>query len=159
MMPRCCDQMRRIAGCHLLLRGSRWMPVSVNRTFGPNDCCSAGGPVITAYLFAVVEEDRIIGWLENSAFAVQDVLADGTLAPHDLTAAALALQAADADRKADEGGVIGISSLIAERRIQEQNTGQLPAELRKAAFERAAVQILDKLQGHSVLGVFLTELL
>jgi hypothetical protein len=115
--------------------------------------------VITAYLSAVVEEDRIVGWLENSAFAVQDVQADGTLAPHDLTAAGLALHATDADTEANEAGVIGISSLIAERRIQEQNTGQLPAELREAAFERAAVQILDKLQGHSVVGVFLTELL
>ena len=29
--------------------------------------------------------------------------------------------------------------------------------LREAAFERATVQILDKLQGHSVVGVILTD--
>jgi len=45
--------------------------------------------------------------------------------------------------------------LIAERRIRGQKTGNLPAELREAAFERAEVQILDKLQGHSVVGVLL----
>jgi hypothetical protein len=77
---------------------------------------------------------------------------------HDLTAAALALQAANADMNASKAGVVGISALIAERRIQEQHTGYLPPELREAAFERAAVQILDKLQGHSVVGVLLTEL-
>ena len=59
--------------------------------------------------------------------------------------------------KADRAGVVGISSLIAERRIQEQNTGNLPSGLREAAFERAAVQILDKLQGHSVVGVVLYD--
>jgi hypothetical protein len=134
------------------------MPVSVNRTFGPNDRCSADGPVITAYLSAVIEGDGIVDWMKNSAFAVQEVQADGTLAPHDLTAAALALQAANADMNANKAGVVGISALIAERRIQEQNTGHLPPELREAAFERAAVQILDKLQGHSVVGVLLTEL-
>jgi hypothetical protein len=58
---------------------------------------------------------------------------------------------------ATRAGVVGISSLVAERRIQEQNSGQLPADLRQAAFERAAVQILDKLQGHPVVGVFLSD--
>jgi hypothetical protein len=57
--------MPRIAGCHLLLRGNRWMPVSINRSVGPNDRCSSNGPVITAYLWAVVEEDRIVGWMKT----------------------------------------------------------------------------------------------
>ena len=52
---------------------------------------------------------------------------------------------------------MGITSLIAERRILEQNTGHLPLKLREAAFERATIQILDKLQGHSVVGVLLTN--
>jgi len=46
---------------------------------------------------------------------------------------------------------------LAERRIREQNAGILPSALREAAFERAAVQILDKLQGHSVVGVVLYD--
>jgi hypothetical protein len=151
------SQTRRIAGCHLLLRGNRWMPVSVNKTLGANDRCSPSGAVISAYLSAAVEGGTIVGWMKNSAFTVQEVQLDGTLAPLDLTAVALALQADSADMKANRAGVVGISSLIAERRIQEQNTGHLPSKLREAAFERATVQILDKLQGHSVVGVLLYD--
>ena len=147
------SQGRRIAGCHLLLRGNRWMPVSVNKVLGAKDRCSPGSAVISAYLSAVVEGDTIVGWLGNSAFSVQEVLPDGTLAPLDLTPARLALQAYDADMEASKAGIIGVSSLIAGRRIQEQNTGNLPSKLREAAFERATVQILDKIQGHSVVGV------
>jgi hypothetical protein len=86
---------------------------------------------------------------------VREVGVDGTLAPLDLTPLALALEARNLDAKAAKAGVVGISSLIAERRIREQNTGNLPSALREAAFERAAVQILDKLQGHPVVGVVL----
>jgi hypothetical protein len=67
------------------------------------------------------------------------------------------LQADDADMKANRAGVVGISSLIAERRILEHNTGRLTSELREAAFERATMQILDKLQGHPVVGVLLFD--
>jgi hypothetical protein len=133
------------------------MPVSVNRKLGPNDRCSPGGAVISAFLCAVVEGDTIVGWMENSGFMVREVGVDGTLAPLDLTPAAMALEAQNFDAKAAKAGVVGISSLIAERRIQEQNTGNLPSGLREAAFERAAVQILDKLQGHSVVGVVLYD--
>jgi len=133
------------------------MPVSVNKKLGANDRCSPGGAVITACLSAVIEGDTIVGWMKNSAFIVREVQLDGALAPLELTAAALALQADNADMKATRAGVVGISSLIAERRIQEQNTGHLPSELREAAFERATVQILDKLQGHSVVGVLLSD--
>jgi hypothetical protein len=151
------NQTRRIASCHLLLRGNRWMPISVNRTLGANDRCSPNGPVIAAYLSAVVEGDTIVGWMKYSGFTLQEVQLDGTLAPLDLTAAALALQADSADVKANRAGVVGISALIADRRIQEQNTGHLPSKLREAAFERATVQILDKLQDHSVVGVLLSD--
>jgi hypothetical protein len=102
--------------------------------------------VTAAYLSAVIEGDTIIGWLENSGFTVQEVQLDGTLARLDITAAALALQAGSADMEAAKAGAVGISSLIAGRRIKEQNTGHLPSTLREAAFERATIQILDKLQ-------------
>src|SRR6266566_1007706 len=150
-------QTRRIAFCHLLLRGNRWMPVSVNKKLGPNDRCSPGGAVITALLSAVVEGDAIVGWMENSGFMVREVGVDGTLAPLDLKPVALAVDAPNFDAKAAEAGAAGISSLIAKRRIQEQKAGNLPLGLRDAAFERAAVQILDKLQGHSVVGVLLLD--
>lgn len=133
------------------------MPVSVNRALGAHDRCSPDGVVIAAYLSAVVEEDTIVGWLEHSGFTVQEVQLDGTLAPLGITAAALALQAGSADMKAAKAGVVSISLLIAGRRIKEQNTGHLPSRLREAAFERATVQILDKLQGHSVVGVLLFD--
>lgn len=133
------------------------MPVSVNKKLGANDRCSPSGSVISAYLSAVVEGDKIVGWLENSAFTVQEVQIDGSLAPLDFTAAALVLQADNADMKANRAGVVGITTLIAQRRVQEQNTGRLPSELREAAFERATVQILDKLQGHPVVGVYLYD--
>lgn len=151
------NQARHVANCHLLLRGNRWMPVSVNKKLGANDRCSPDGAVISAFLSAIVEGDAIIGWMKHSAFSVQDVQPDGSLTPLNLTAAALALQADDADMKANTAGVVGISSLIAERRIQEQNTGHLSSELREAAFGRATIQILDKLQGHSVVGVLLFD--
>jgi hypothetical protein len=150
-------QGRRIAVCHLLLRGNRWMPISVNKALGAKDRCSPGGAVISAFLSAVVEGDTIVGWLENSAFSVQELLPNGTLAPLDLTPARLALQAHDADMEASKAGIVGVSSLIAERRIQEQKTGNLPSKLREAAFERAMVQILDKIQGHPVVGVRLYD--
>ena len=72
------------------------------------------------------------------------MLSNGALAPLDLTPARLALQAYDADMEASKAGIVGVSSLIAGRRVREQNTGNLPSELREAAFERATVQILDK---------------
>ena len=39
------EQTQRNAICHLLLRGTRWRPVSVNRKLGPNDRCAPGGAV------------------------------------------------------------------------------------------------------------------
>jgi len=113
--------------------------------------------VISAFLSAVVEGDTIVGWLGDSAFSVQEVLPNGTLAPLDLTPAMPALQAHDADMEASKAGIVGVSSLIAGRRIQEQNTGNLPSKLREAGFERATVQILDKIQGHPVVGVRLYD--
>ena len=148
-------QTQRIVICHLLPRGTRWMPVSVNRKLGPNDRCAPGGAVISALLSAVVEGDAVVGWTENSGFTVREIGADGTLAALDLAPAALALDARYFDASAAAAGALGVSSLIAERRIRGQKTGNLPAELREAAFERAEVQILDKLQGHSVVGVLL----
>ena len=133
------------------------MPVSVNRELGPNDRCSPDGAVISALLCAVVEGDAIVGWTENSGFTVREVGEDGTLAPLDFRPTALTFHARDYDAKAAAAGVVAISSLIAKRRIREHNTGNLLTSLREAAFERATIQILDKLQGHSVVGVLLLD--
>jgi hypothetical protein len=151
------DKTQRIAICHLLLRGTRWMPVSVNRKLGPNDRRAPGGAVVSAVLCAVVEGDAVVGWTESSGFMVREIGADGTRAPLNPTPAALALNARYFDARAAAAGAVGVRSLVAERRIQGQKTGNLSAGLREAAFERAEVQILDKLQGHPVVGVLLLD--
>jgi hypothetical protein len=133
------------------------MPVSVNRKLGPNDRCSPNGAVISALLAAAIDEDTIVGWLKNSAFSIREVRPDGSLSGLDFSRAALVIDAYGLDIGARRSGAIGITSLIAQRRVQEQNAGGLPVELREAAFERAAIQILDKLQGHSVVGVLLVD--
>ena len=86
------------------------MPISVNKALGAKDRCSPGGAVISAYLCAVVEGDTIAGWTKNSAFSVQEVLPNGTLAPLDLTPAKLALQAYDTDMEAGKAGIVGGNS-------------------------------------------------
>jgi hypothetical protein len=149
---------QRIAYCHLILRGSRWMPVSVNRRLGSTDRCSPDGAVISAFLAAAIDADKIVGWLTNSAFSIREVRPDGSLSGLDFRPAALVIDAYGLDIKARQSEAIGITSLIAQRRVQEQNAGNLPVDLREAAFERAAIQILDKLQGHPVVGVLLLDL-
>ena len=64
---------------------------------------------------------------------VREVRADGTLAPLDLRPTALALVAKNFDTRAAAAGAIGISSLIAERRIQGQKTGDLDAAMKHGA--------------------------
>jgi hypothetical protein len=108
-------------------------------------------------LSAAIDGDTIVGWLKNSAFSIREVRPDGSLSGLDFKAAALVVQADEVDMEAKRSGVIGITSLIAERRVQEQNAGGLALELREGAFERAAIQILDKLQGHAVVGVLLLD--
>ncbi len=82
---------------------------------------------------------------------------DGALAPLDFKPTALALEAQNLDARAAAAGAVGISSVIAERRVHEQKTANLSADLREAAFDRAQVQILDKLQGHPVVGVLILD--
>jgi hypothetical protein len=133
------------------------MPVSINRKLGPNDRCSPNGAVISAFLSAAVDGDTIVGWLKNSAFSVREVRPDGSLSGLDFRPATLMFHADELDMDAKRSGAVGITSLIAQRRVQEQNTGGLAVELRGAAFERAAIQILDKLQGHPAVGVLLLD--
>jgi hypothetical protein len=90
-------------------------------------------------------------------FSVREVQPDGSLTGLDFRAAVLVLHANELDVVAKRSGAVGITSIIAARRIRERNTGGLALELREAAFERAAVQILDKLQGHSAVGVLLLD--
>jgi hypothetical protein len=108
-------------------------------------------------LSAAIDGDTIVGWLENSAFSSREVQPDGSLSGLDFRPAALVVHANELDKEATRSGAIGITSLIAQRRVREQNAGGFAVELREAAFERAAIQILDRLQGHSVVGVLLLD--
>jgi len=98
--------------------------------------CNPNGAVVSAFLSASIDGDTIIGWLESSAFSVREVQTDGSLSELDFRAAALAMHADEVDNEAKRLGAIGITSLIAGRRVREQNTGGLTSELREAAFER-----------------------
>jgi hypothetical protein len=133
------------------------MPVSVNRKLGANDRCSPNGAVISAFLSAAIDGDAIVGWSKHSAFSVREVQPDGSLSGLDFRAAALTMHADEVDMEAKRSGAVGITSLIAGRRVQEQNAAGLASKLREAAFERATIQILDRLQGHSVVGVLLLD--
>jgi hypothetical protein len=95
----------------------------------------------------------MIGWMKNSAFSVQEVQSDGSLTALDLVAARLAMHADEIDMKANRSGAIGITSRIAERRVQEQSAAGT-SKLREAAFERATIQILDRLQAIPLLVFF-----
>jgi hypothetical protein len=131
------------------------MPVSINRKLGPNDRGSPNGAVVSALLSAAVDGDTIVGWRKNSAFSVREMPPDGSLSGLDFRPTALVVHADEIDMEAKRSGAIGTTSSIAQRRVREQNAGGLAAELREAAFERAATLILDELQGHSVVVLLL----
>jgi hypothetical protein len=102
------------------------MPVSVNRQLGSKDRCHPDGAVISAFLSAVIDGDKICDWLETSAFSVQEVQADGSLTGLDFRAAALALHANEMDVIAKQSGAVGITS--SSRRVAFAN--KTPADLR-----------------------------
>ena len=76
----------------------------------------------------------MIGWMKTQRSPFNSWRPDGTLAPLDFTVAALASQADGADVKANKAGIIGVSSLIAARRIEEQNTGRFPSQVARSCI-------------------------
>jgi hypothetical protein len=67
------DRTQRIAICHLLLRGTRWMPVSVNRKLGPMTAVLRAGRSSAHFSVRSLKEMQSLdgwrtpdSWLEKS---------------------------------------------------------------------------------------------
>jgi hypothetical protein len=102
---------------------------------------------------ADIAGQQIVGWRKPS-FIVQEILPDGSVQGLDLRLAGAALGAAIEDTKARDAGVVGISERLVKRR-REAEEQRVPEHLRQSAFDRAAVQILDRLHGRRTIGVTL----
>lgn len=146
----------RLAYCRLVLHGEHWMPIGVDTRLTTQHRVSADGPVVTAFLTALVKGDRLVGWPERQnkqPFSINNVLEDGTVEYLDETFT-VGFYAMDKDKEAAQEGAIGINERLAERRIEEL-LRFMPQHVREAAFDRARLQILDKLHGKRAEGVLL----
>jgi hypothetical protein len=114
------------------------MPVSINRKLDPDDRSGPDGAIISAFLFAAVDGDTIVGGgiIPRSLFGRCDPMVPSA----DWISS---VYADEVDMEAKRSGAVGRTSVIAQRRGQEQNAGGLAVELREAAVERAAIQLLD----------------
>jgi hypothetical protein len=144
---------KQIALCHLILRGDHWLPFGLDAKVSAGNRSSPSGAIIRALLMADIEGQEIVGWRKPS-FIVQEVLPDGSVQGLDLRLASAALEAAIEDAKARDAGVVGISERLVKRR-REAEEQCVPEHLRQSAFDRAAVQILDRLHGRRTIGVTL----
>lgn len=145
---------RKLAYCRLLLREEHWVPIAIEKKLTAMDRMSPNGPVVTAFFTAVVEGTRFIGWPEkqnNRPFAINEVQQDGTVEFLDEAFMADFL-AKDADDEAALNGVVGINQRIVERRSKKL-LEIIPEHVQAAAFDRARIQILDKLHGQKPVGV------
>ena len=129
------------------------MPFGLNAKVSAGNRCSPSGAIIRALLMADIEGQQIVGWRKPSVI-VQEVLPDGSVQGLDLRLAGAALGAAIEDAKARRAGVVGISERLVKRR-REAEEQRVPEHLRQSAFDRAAVQILDRLHGRRTIGVTL----
>jgi hypothetical protein len=102
---------------------------------------------------ADVEGQQIVGW-RKPGFTVQEVLPDGSVQDLDLRLAGAVLGAAVEDAQARAAGVVGVSERLVKRRLEAEEQ-RVPEHLRQSAFDRAAVQILDRLHGRKTIGVTL----
>lgn len=145
--------MQQLALCLLVLVNGHWVPLALNARSMTQYRSSPDGPAITAQLVAEVEADRIVGWREP-VFEARDVNDDGSLAydPREFAAILGAPQYDDA--VAEAAGAIGISRRLNERR-QERRRSAISPRLQAAAYDRAILQIADRLRGIKTTGVTL----
>jgi hypothetical protein len=149
----------RFAYCRLLLRGGHWVPIGVDAPLKAEHRSKDGGPVVTAFLTAIVSGTRLLGWPEkqnSQPFTMQQVLPDGSVEEPDYSAVMAQVSAGDQDEEAKRAGAVGINQVLARRKLAAEAAG-IPKELKDAAFDRAATQILDKLHGQRAQGVFLGQ--
>jgi hypothetical protein len=149
----------RFAFCRLLLRGEHWVPIGLNTQLKAEHRSKDDGPVVTAFLTAIVSGTRLLSWPEkrnSQSFMIQQVLPDGSVEELDYTAVMTQVFAGDRDEQVKRAGAVGINEILARRKVAAEAAG-IPKELKDAAFDRAATQILDKLHGQRAQGVFLGE--
>jgi hypothetical protein len=129
------------------------LPFGLDAKVSAGNRSSPNGAIIRALLMADIAGQQIVGWRKPS-FIVQEILPDGSVQGLDLRLAGAALGAAIEDTKARDAGVVGISERLVKRR-REAEEQRVPEHLRQSAFDRAAVQILDRLHGRRTIGVTL----
>jgi hypothetical protein len=98
----------------------------------------------------MVEGNRIVNW-HSPQFGIHAVKPDGSL-EYDLVGAIAGLEAYNTDAQAKSLGVVGINRAIRDR-VRKNPADQISPELQRAAFERATIQILDRLHGVKAAGV------
>lgn len=149
------ETQRQIAICFPLLKGEHWIPLAPGRRLIASDRSSPDSPVITAELIAEVEGGRIVGWSKVGA-SFRDVGPDGEVAAPDTRLAASFFGALMADGTANLHGAVGINRrIVAAKHAKEQR--RLSDHHRASAFVRAEVQILDRLNSVSAVGVKLID--
>ena len=153
------DKRIRFAYCRLVLRGEHWMPIGLNTKMSAAHRVSPDGPVVTAFVTALVDEDRIVGWPEKNnsrPFSIEKVLPDGSVEEDASYRAMAAYVAEDTDNAMEMEGVIGIGGRLAMRKLDAE-LDIIPDHLRKSVFDRAAFQILDRLHGKKAAGVMFSD--
>lgn len=146
------DAQPQLAICQLVLVDGHWMPLALNTRTTSKHRSSPTGPVITAQFIADVEGRRIVNWRAPS-FGVYDVNKDGSL-DFDLGELAALLDLQHSDKPPQEAKVIVMDRFLSERRRNEKQ-GAISERLRTAAYDRAVVQINDRLHGVKTVGVTL----
>lgn len=146
------ENQRQVALCLLVLVNEHWVPLALNAQSMSKYRSSPDGPVITAQLIADVDGGQIVGWREP-VFEARDVNDDGSL-DYRLHEVAAIMEAPLSDAMADAAGAIGISRRLIEHR-RERRRFAISPWLQTAAYQRATIQIADRLRGVKTTGVTL----
>lgn len=144
----------QLAICQLVLVDGHWMPLALNTRTTSKHRSSPDGPVITAQFISDVEGGRIVAW-RMPCFSVYDVNQDGSL-DYDLGELAALLDLRHLDDFPREAKVVAMNCFLAARRRSEKQAA-ISEPLRMAAYDRAVVQINDRLHGVKTVGVTLVS--
>jgi hypothetical protein len=144
----------QIALCRLIERNNHWEPVGWGTQLNASHRNTPDGPIHYAEIYADISGGEIVGW-RKAGFNALEVRADGSvdLRIGDLV---LILEADENDRLAAVAGAVGISRKISGRR-EEWDQSRISKKQRAAAYDRAIIQIKDRLAGHRVKGVTLID--
>ena len=142
-----------IALCRLHLKRQHWVPLGISTKISSKHRSSPLGPVVTAEISAAVEDGHVVAWGEPN-FRIQAVDAKGGVEQPSSTYAVRTMEASRQDEEAAANGAIGISQKLLDR--NPDPPAWFPSKaVQNAAFERAAIMILDKVHGGPAMGVTL----